>query len=428
MAREEKEYSYYGESVKSKWIDIHLSVKCCIEKFLAELLFKNDYSRIVYSQPDIALRRRIETLDKGKTGEELLVNKFQPISLGLPFASYSQSGDWEADDRPFVQNTASAVLGIYDMNIYRRLRILPCKAKYKANLYFGRRDDVRTAQQLLYWEQEPKHPIWMYSTFTWKERPIAIPAFLTIESINTSPDWQERDFLEKQRVFPIEVEFTVRSYQVVIPNVDGVVNLPYRFQNYDVDEGDNMYITEEALLEFAVEKWGVDTDESKIDTEDEELNANAKKYFETDNYSKKQLANLALSLPSNMTSDFIRGYFSETTEVNLNKFLYYEPTSTTTSAVIKYAIKPADYKYFEKIVFIVPGKEPITVTDCKQKEIIIENLYPNSTYECNILTYSTSGAISTFNLTFTTKSDSNDKAPTPEKINKTIPGLVGMHI
>lgn len=428
MAREEIEHSYYGESVSNKWIDIHLSVKCCIEKFLAELLFKNDYSRVLYSQADIALRRRIETLDKGKTGEELLINKFQPISLGLPFASYCQDGDWEADDRPYAQNTSGAVLGIYDMNLYRRLRILPCKAKYKANLYFSRRDDARVAQQLLYWEQEPKHPVWIYSTFKWKDHLIAIPAFLNIESINTSPNWEERKFLESQRIFPVEVDFTVRSYQVIIPNINNIVKLPYRFQNYNVDEGDNMYITEETLLEFTVEKWDVDDNVEKVDLSNIDLNANARKYFADDNYTQNQLKVLAKSLPNNTTADIIRGYFNETTEVNLNSFLYYEPTSTTTSAVIKYAVKPADYKYFQKITFVVPGKEPIEITDCKQKEVVINNLHPNSIYDCVILTYSTTGTVTTFNLSFTTKADKNDTAPTPEKINAKIPGLVGMHI
>lgn len=428
MAREERELSYYGSSISNKWIDIHQSVKCCIEKFLAELLFKKDYSRIVYSMPDIALRRRIETLESGKTGEELQVDKFRPISLQLPFAAYYQSGDWEADDRPAAMNTSQAVLGIYDMNIYRRLRSLACKAKYKVSLFFGRRDDVRVAQQLLYWELEPKHPVWMYSSFKWKGKLIAIPAFLTIESINTTPEWEERKFLELQRVFPIEVEFTVRSYQVVIPDVEGIVKLPYRFQNYDFDEDETIYITEETLLEFAVEKWGLDDDVSKVDIEDPTLVTSARKFFESNEYTEQQLRALSRSLPSNTTADIIRGYFTESTEVNLNSYVYDEEESTTTSAVIKFAIKPADYKYFEKMLFVVPGKTPIEISDCKQKEVTINDLHPNSTYDCVILTYSTSGSVTTFNLSFTTKADKNDTTPTPQKINAKIPGLVGMHI
>ena len=62
MAIEETQKGYYDDA-KKKWIDINLSVKCCVSKFLAEVLFKNDYSRVVYAMPDAVFRRRIETLD-----------------------------------------------------------------------------------------------------------------------------------------------------------------------------------------------------------------------------------------------------------------------------------------------------------------------------------------------------------------------------
>lgn len=424
MAKEEYVKSYYEDKTGMSWIDIHQSVKCCIEKFLAELLFEGDYTRVVFSPSDSVFRRRIETVDRGKMESTQLT----PVSLNLPFAAYHQSGDWEADDRAAAMNTSQAVLGIYDMNIYRRLRSLACKSKYKAQIFFNSREDVRHAQQLLYWEQEPKHPVWIYSCFNWKGKPIAIPAFLTIDSINTNPEWDELKFLEQQRIFPVEVEFTVRSYQVVIPK-SKVVRLPYRFQNYDVDEGDNMYITEETVLEFVNEKWSNIDVTSDIDTEDEELNTYAKKYFEDDDYTKEQVQLLGKTLMNNSTYDIIKGYFTETTEVNLDAFYYYEATSTPTTAVIKFKIKNADHKYFEQLKIIVPGrKDPIIVTNCKQKEVTIDGLNPNSTYDIVILTYSTSGSITTFNLSFTTKSDENDLAPTPQKINKKISGLVGMHL
>lgn len=428
MAIEEVQKNYYADAY-SKWIDIHQSVKCCIEKFLAEVVFKGDYSRVVFAQPDASFRRRIETLDKGKTGDELKVESFSPVSLDLPFATYSQTSDWVEDDRGSTQNTSQSVFGIYDMNIYRRIRSLACKATYKAQLYFSRRDDVRTAAQLLYWEQSPKHPVWMYASFNWEGKLIAIPAFLTIESVSTEPEWQELKFLESQRVFPVEVEFTVRSYQVVIPGVKNVVKLPYRFQNYDINDDDSIYITEQTLLEFVTEKWDdIDTDVSKVDLKDEELNEMAAKYFSSDKYTENELKTLGKTLLNNTTADIIRGYFSETTEVDLDRFIYSESDSTPFEAVIKYKIKKADQKYFAKIVFVVPGQEPIEISTPEQTELKITGLYPSSTYDCKILTYSKSGNVSTFTLSFTTKADPDNQAPTPDKINKKTPGLVGWHI
>lgn len=427
MAVEEVQRGYYDDA-KKKWIDINLSVKCCVSKFLAEVLFKNDYSRVVYAMPDAVFRRRIETLDRGKTGEELLKDKFKPTSLELPFGAFNQSGDWEADDRPYAQNASQTVYGIYDRTIYKRLRILPCKSKWKITLYYSRRDDVKQAAQRLYWEQEPKHPARMYCVFNWKGNPVAIPANITIESINTKPEWEELKFLENQRIYPIEVELTVRSYQVVIPTSEAVVTLPYRWQHLLHDDDSDIYITEETVLEFVNERWDNIDVKSEVDTSNAELNAIAKKFFENSSYTEEQIQQLGKSLSNETTYDIIKGFYTETTEVALNTFLYYEPTSTSTKAVIKYAVKPADYKYFEEIVFVIPGQENIVVKDCKQKEVVIEGLHPSSTYDIVILTKSTTGNITTFNLSFTTKEDPDNPAPTPQKINAKIPGLIGMQI
>lgn len=427
MAVEEVQRGYYDDA-KKKWIDINLSVKCCVSKFLAEVLFKNDYSRVVYAMPDAVFRRRIETLDRGKTGEELLKDKFKPTSLELPFGAFNQSGDWEADDRPYAQNASQTVYGIYDRTIYKRLRILPCKSKWKITLYYSRRDDVKQAAQRLYWEQEPKHPARMYCVFNWKGNPVAIPANITIESINTKPEWEELKFLENQRIYPIEVELTVRSYQVVIPTSEAVVTLPYRWQHLLHDDDSDIYITEETVLQFVNERWDNIDVKSEVDTSNAELNAIAKKFFENSSYTEEQIQQLGKSLSNETTYDIIKGFYTETTEVALNTFLYYEPTSTSTKAVIKYAVKPADYKYFEEIVFVIPGQENIVVKDCKQKEVVIEGLHPSSTYDIVILTKSTTGNITTFNLSFTTKEDPDNPAPTPQKINAKIPGLIGMQI
>lgn len=425
MAQEIIQKPYY-DTIGSKWIDIHQSVKCCLEAFLSDLLFKGDLSRVIYSVPDITFRRRVELMDQGKS-ENL---ELSPLSLGLPYASYYQASDWEEDDRGWTQNVSQAIKGLYDMQLYRFIRSLACKSTYKIQAFFSRRDDVRVAQQLLYWEKSPKHPIWLYSSFTWKEKPLAIPAYVTIESINTAPEWKDLDYLAKSRIFPIEIEVTIRSYQVLLPNINNIIPLPIRWSNPAIgaSDDDTIYITEETLLEFAVKKWNFDIDENKINVQHPQLIDAAKKYFEDSSYTEAQMKKLGKSLLSNTTYDIIRGYFTESTEVNLDAFFYYEPTSTPNSAVIKYKVKKADEKYFDKIVFVVPGQENIEVKKYAQRELVIKNLYPNSTYDCKILTYSKLGNITTFNLKFTTKDDENSQTPTPGKINKPHAGLVGLNI
>lgn len=421
MATEYINQRYYNTS-DTKFIDIHQSVKCCIESWLKKLVFKNDGSRVIYAKPDISFRRRIELLDKGKTEDTELT----PVSLNLPYASYSQEGDWEEDDRGWTQQAGQALIGQYDMNFYHYIRSLACKCKYKVTLFFSRRDDVRQLQQMLYWEMSPKTPTRMYSVVTWRKKPLGIPVNISIESVNTKPDYAELDWLEKQRIFPVEMELTIRSYQVLINNVDKIVSLPFRFQGAFEDDWEDetseIIMTQETVLEWLCEKFEItEQDIQEVD--------NTPKYKLSDpDYADSVLHKLVEEVPNNLTCSIIKGYYSEGTGVDLNAYVYNEPKSTPTKAVISFAVKPADYKYMDRIEFHVPGHDTITVTNCKQKQVEIDGLYPNSTYDMIILTYSTSGDVTTFRLSFTTKQDENNQAPTPDKINHTYQGLVGLKI
>ena len=422
MAKEIENKGYYKDYLKKKWIDIHQSVKICVETWLANLLFEGDMTRVIYSAPDISFRRRIELLDTGKTED----TEYTPISLNLPYASFFQTSDWEDDDRFAAKQTGQMITGDYDMTVYRHIRSRAVKSTYTVQILVARRDDVRAMAQLISWEASPKGPILLYHTAEWKGNKINIPIFTTIEKIDTKPSYNEKDFLEKTRMFPIEVTLTVRSYEVLIGNVNNVIDLPIRFNQ--PEEDDTIYITKQAELEFAAKKFDLDTDTSKVDTTDEDLNASASKYFTKEGpFTNEELRAAAASMQNATTTDILKGYYTESTEVDLSSYKYIEAKSTPTSAYLQFKIKPADYKYFERMVIVVPGHDDVQVTDCKQTCVTIDSLCPNSTYKCKILTYSTSGEITTFNLTFTTAVDPNDAAPTPAKINK-VPGLVGMHI
>ena len=104
----------------------------------------------------------------------------------------------------------------------------------------------------------------------------------------------------------------------------------------------------------------------------------------------------------------------------------------TVSCYFDIQVKPADYKFFQKIVVLCPTKSPITIEDCKAKSFIIDRLYFNSDYEIKILTYSKYGDVTTFNYKFTSKDSPLNLAPTTKNLNKTVnvgtklPGLVGM--
>ena len=117
----------------------------------------------------------------------------------------------------------------YIEDVDRNIRSLATMAKYKISCFYSRRDDIRLAQQLVLWEQEPKYQIRLLSPVQYKNTTLDLPIFITIDSITTNPDYKETEWLEKNRIFIMDIELTVRSYQLLINNVEKVIQLPIRF-------------------------------------------------------------------------------------------------------------------------------------------------------------------------------------------------------
>jgi hypothetical protein len=370
----------------------------------------------------MAFRKRIESLDYGKDDEAPL----KPEMLNLPFASFSMVGDPEPDDRYASVNATEAVTGLYYEEEDRLMRRTAIKTKYKVILYFSRLDDVRIAQQLLYWEMIPKHPIWMYNSVKWRNINIDLPTFVTIESINTNPDYKERDWLTKNRIFPIEVELTSRSYQLGINNVDKIIQLPMRFANYKDEFEEDEYIeilTEEVVIEWAARKWNLQVDRTKVDTNDEEYKLYSP-YFVNQEMSEGELAE-GVAIPNKYMTDSVRAYWQEDTTCTLSKYMYDEVRSTPDTARIAFKVKPSMFKYFDHMELFIPTKKPVIVDDCHATEAFFPGLYPNSEYKMTLTLYSLDNTIQRYYISFKTKDSPKNEAPQPEKINS-VPGLVGM--
>lgn len=436
---------YYPDSLR--WIDIHNSAKICLEQYFAKALFRGDLTRVIYSTPDITFRRRTDLLDESKID---LAEDFSPVALSLPYASYYQTSDWENDDRPASTQAGQILVGQYSDFSHQYVRSRAVKSTFSMQIFFSRRDDVRLAAQLLSWEATPKGPARLYTGKGWRGTMIGIPVFVTIEKIDTHPNWKSRDWLEKQKIYPIDVECTVRSYEVFFNKFDNVVTLPVRFSPthadlWDDETNNTIYLTEEVDLDFFCEKFDWKKDVDSVDLADPVISLNAPKYFEKDGpFTADELKAFVAKLPSDYTHDIMRAYFSETTEVAVNVLSYNEhktvikneedKLNAEVEAWIDLRIKPADYKYFDRLEFLVPAHDPVVVKDCKADHFTVPGLYPRSTYKCNCLVYSVNGNVTTLNLAFTTPDlideetgKSENPAPTPTKINRINP-LVGRHI
>jgi len=236
-----------------------------------------------------------------------------------------------------------------------------------------------------------------------------IPAFVTIESIDTNPNYKERDFLEKARIFPIKVELTIRSYQVQIDGINKVYQLPIKWNGIKKwKKPDEIYFSQKVVLDWASSKF--DLDKVATTENNSELNLNTSLYY-NGNESDLEDLGLKMSTINSDTWDIVKGYFQETQECTLNSYSIDTTKTTSSSLTIKFAVKPADYKYFNGMDILIPGHEKIQITNCKQTSVEIPGLYPNSKYEIKMITNSISEVKTTYTLSASTLDDVKNLAP-----------------
>jgi hypothetical protein len=252
MSQELQIKGFYQDLRDTNWIDSNTVCALAVEFFLSQLLFKSDLSRVIYSKEDICFRRRLELVGNG----DLQNQTFDYTRLDLPFAIYSQIGSYEPDDRSASMNAAAAVKGHIQPDTGIILKHLPVKIKYSATAFYARRDDVNIASQALYWETYPKSPIYFMVNFQLAGQPLDIPAFITLETVDSNVDYLEKKWLTDSKIFPIKIELTIRSYQTLIETLDGGKQmLPLRWAGLYGYNNERIYLTQNSILMWADDKW-----------------------------------------------------------------------------------------------------------------------------------------------------------------------------
>jgi hypothetical protein len=430
MATEYEAKTYYDHS---NIIDPHQCCSLAVEQFLADTVLKKDKTRIVYSTDDMCFRKRIENLDKKGFDEKTFSPNVILTSLDLPFASYYQSSNWEPDDRDYSVRADQMVVGQYDTVTYNYLRSKAVKSTYSIKLFFSRDDDAREAYQALGWEQKPDQPIWMYSTVKWYGAYLLIPCFFTIDKIEYNPGYKESDWLEKSRIIVINVEGTMRSYEILNLNAGGS-DLPYKFQDLYKhayhDFGESV-LTEKVQLNFMAEKQYVNSSKTSSSVLTD-LSDSAKVEDYISDLAKSSLDDVTdysdNYIKDGLTTDVLSSYFNEKTDVTLNALKINEEATTSDTLVLNVKIKPADVKFFQKMVIVIPGHDDITITDANTNIIKITGLEARSEYHLTILLFSNRGNISTLRITGTTKESVENQAPNPNETTaakKKYPRLIG---
>jgi hypothetical protein len=443
MAQELEVRSYFHNIKHSgEFIDTNTACKLAMEFFLSNLLFRGDLNKVCYSKEDIAFRRRVETLGKGSVASD----SFNIVGLDLPFAIYSQSGSYEPDDRGATQQAGQIVLGQVQPETGIILKAAAVKVAYESTIFFGRRDDVNIASQLLFWEHQPKFPVYFIVEHTLCGYPLDIPVFITLEEVDQNVDYAEKDFLAKSKIFPIKIKLTLRSYQTLI-EANGNIKLPLRFQGLYGYNDQDIVLTQDSILEWGDSKFTQKcpdippptegaiwnnlpyTFTSIADTPDEEAVKafrNKGKLVSEKPYihgTAKDLSNYAegeieinpdgYDPSSSVLTDSdhhtiklaVQGYFDASGEVILEEFYQDEETTTETEIGIKWAYREATVSNFKSIILYLPGIMNVELKDAMPAQYVIKGLYPGSEYHLLLITKATDDSSTTYKLDIRTKGE-----------------------
>lgn len=436
--------SYYQSLRDKNFVDTNFMCKLGMEFFLSELLFSGDLSRVLYSKEDIAFRRRIETIGRG----DIKGKKLSYMTLGLPFAIYSQESTITEDDRGATQNAGQIVKGQIDPDTGIVVKAAAVKVGYQATVFFSNLDDVNVATQLLYFEKTPKAPLYFVVEGDVCGMPLDIPVFISLEDIDADPQYsaEGKQFLTESKILPVKLKFTIRTYQTLIEDVEGRIKLPLRFSGLYAYNDEEVVFTQKTSLIWANSKFGgihdhvlrfdqdgriidksvdlsslepvkpsevvkIEGDETLIknETEQEVVLLNNGKF------DREQLDDVVV--------DTISGYFTDTRDCTLLEFHQNQDETTEDSVTIDYIVRPELVQNFAKINFYIPGVCNAEVTDPDNTKFKISNLYPGSTYNCTIILYSKMAGKLTYSLELTTKGEKSIKKLSDKLVGRTFTGI-----
>lgn len=405
MAREFIQEKFFDHS---RFTNTYYATLPPLEYFIANTLMRGDMSRVLWASDDMAFFRRFMTVGSDNGGD---VSQIRPSNLELPFVNYWYNGSWEPDDREYAVQPMQMIRGQWQEGLPGYLRALAVMTTFSFTAFFGRDDDARLGYELLLWEQQPRGPVQFMTKLEWKGTEILVPVFFTIENMNFNPEFQESEWLKAQRILPFKFDIIARTYSIYMQaqeTFDGYQREKAPFATGLINpDPEGLYISEEVILNFASAKgWGT-LDEETATYIDYDLDT-------ADEFTDAERAS-GVATPREITTDLVQGYFEAGTNIGVNRCEVDPETITQNGFTLTWQVRPADMDSFDHMKILVPGQNPVWISDPKQKEYEFGGLYPNSDYRVTVLFYSKSGGITDFHLDVQTAEDPTDPIKRPLK-------------
>lgn len=218
----------------------YYSLYIALERWLSNVVFRQDISRIFLASNEYAFRRRFELTDPSQA-----YNTINASSLQFPFANYwPNNTGWQPDNRPAANPAAMVITGLSHQS--RLLRAMAVTTSIMTTFYFDREDDARLAYEALLWKSFREQ--FMYTTIAWRDEQLGLPLNIKIQNLAFNPDFKENDWLTQNRIFTVVAELELRSYSLQPPIQ------PAYTSSVSVPDDERFTLTEEVILQLATDK------------------------------------------------------------------------------------------------------------------------------------------------------------------------------
>lgn len=409
MSREEQYYGFYNSILSGhSYVDTRLSIQTAVADFLAQTFFGQDFSRVIYTNPEFAFRKRIERLANGIENENLFAN-----SLQLPFCSFHLSG------APEIIKTAAASewSGYYDDSIGHQMHFINTLQKCTVQFFFDRSDDATVAFEIAQTESLAEYPVRYIQDIFWRDTTIKFPVWITVKKVTAGNDsFNESEWLTQNHMFAMTLDLEIEVARIHVHKGLNAVQLPFKWHatgNVDKWEtGDVVaYYTQKCVLMWAQKAMGFDisvpdepTDEAK------QIHENMIKNPQLVPADELTLQQIQSVMPNGATAEMVEGYFKDATKILFNRLAYVEEKTTIdekgeVTAWIDVLVKPSTYQYWDFAEFYIPSRQKgsrIIMKDCHTKYIQVDGLHPNSNYLIYLIAHDIEGNFNTIPLEFTT--------------------------
>ena len=196
-----------------------------MKQHLADLLFDGDSSRIIYSSNAYAFRKRADKNDG---------------NLNLPFVNFYLRGY-----DPGVRsrwNVAMYSKGIFIPELQQKVRYAPITLDYEASFWSHTDIDNKYAFSEFVWDTDNKTILKPSVELLGHE--IDFPAHLGYTGLDLNPEYNEQDWLERNKIHSSSIDFELETLAI---KSNDVINIPERVLfNFIHTQGENAGTVEEA--------------------------------------------------------------------------------------------------------------------------------------------------------------------------------------